>query len=65
MFAIVPLGSVVDVVKHNHTGDEVDHFARREEVQVGPAVPSSVTVAGRGALRRQTKVNHLRTVTWG
>lgn len=46
MFAIVALCAVVDVVKHNNTGDEVHCLARRKEVQVGPAVPSPVTIAG-------------------
>lgn len=46
VFAIVALRAVVDVVKHNNTGDEVHCLAWWKEVQVGPAVPSSVTIAG-------------------
>lgn len=46
MFAIVALCAAVDVVKHNNAGDEVDCLARWKEVQVGPAVASTVTIAG-------------------
>ncbi len=46
MFAIVALCAIADVVKHNHTGNEVDSLARWKEIQVGPAVPSPVSIAG-------------------
>lgn len=46
VFAIVPLRAVVYVVKHNNTGYEVHCLARRKEVQVGPAIPSPVTISG-------------------
>lgn len=45
MLAIVALCAVVDVVKHNDAGNEVHSLACREEVQVGSAVPSPVTIA--------------------
>lgn len=46
MFAIMPLCAVVDVVKHNYTGNKVHCLPSWEEVQVGPAVSPPVTIAG-------------------
>lgn len=51
MFSVVALCAVVDVVKHNDTGNEVNSFARRKEVHVGPAVPSSIPIADVSELR--------------
>lgn len=45
MLSIVSLRAVFDVVKHNNTGDKVDGLACGEEVQVGPAVTSTVAIA--------------------
>ena len=47
MLAVVALGAGVDVVQHHHAGDEVHGLPRRQQVQVGPAVSASVTVAGK------------------
>lgn len=51
MFAIVALRAVVDVVKDDNTSSEVHRLARRKEVQVGPTVPSPVTIAEHGKVK--------------
>lgn len=51
MFAIVALCAVVDVIKDDDTSGEVQRLARWKEVQVGPTVPSSVTIAGMAGSR--------------
>lgn len=45
MFEVVPLRLLVDVVEHNHAGDEVHHLPRRQQIEVLPAVPPSVSIA--------------------
>ena len=45
MLAAVPLCAVVDVVQHHHAGVEVHRLARRQEVQVGTAIPTPVAIA--------------------
>lgn len=55
MLVVVALCAVVDVVEHNHTGDEEQRLARWEEVQVGPAVAAPVTIAGPARSRGRSR----------
>lgn len=43
---VVSLLLLLSVVEHHHRGVEVDDLSRGQEVEVGPAVPSTVAVSG-------------------